>query len=109
MLASALETKLIGACSTVVHAHNNSTEPTKVEYRKICFAIVLSPECKNCKCAGNSCSTIWLFRANTANIPLQSAFVRECRNNDARSEEHTSELQSRENLVCRLLLEKKKN
>src|SRR5690606_40613795 len=28
--------------------------------------------------------------------------------NQARSEEHTSELQSRENLVCRLLLEKKK-
>src|SRR5690606_41786833 len=28
---------------------------------------------------------------------------------DHRSEEHTSELQSRENLVCRLLLEKKKN
>src|SRR5690606_41594472 len=27
---------------------------------------------------------------------------------DLRSEEHTSELQSRENLVCRLLLEKKK-
>src|SRR5436309_4847644 len=27
----------------------------------------------------------------------------------ARSEEHTSEPQSRENLVCRLLLEKKKN
>src|SRR5690606_28726868 len=28
---------------------------------------------------------------------------------DARSEEHTSELQSREKLVCRLLLDKKKN
>src|SRR5436305_5531367 len=28
---------------------------------------------------------------------------------DARSEEHTSELQSRPHLVCRLLLEKKKN
>src|SRR5690606_40102650 len=28
--------------------------------------------------------------------------------NASRSEEHTSELQSRENLVCRLLLEKKK-
>src|SRR5690606_42028308 len=27
---------------------------------------------------------------------------------ESRSEEHTSELQSRENLVCRLLLEKKK-
>src|SRR5690606_40604739 len=28
---------------------------------------------------------------------------------NGRSEEHTSELQSRENLVCRLLLEKKKD
>src|SRR5690606_16547920 len=36
--------------------------------------------------------------AKTADILLQST----------RSEEHTSELQSRENLVCRLLLEKKK-
>src|SRR5690606_41796645 len=30
------------------------------------------------------------------------------RRNQVRSEEHTSELQSRENLVCRLLLENKK-
>src|SRR3989440_3831946 len=29
--------------------------------------------------------------------------------NESRSEEHTSELQSRSDLVCRLLLEKKKN
>src|SRR5690606_42079313 len=36
------------------------------------------------------------FRRNPQNPGLQ------------RSEEHTSELQSRENLVCRLLLEKKK-
>src|SRR5690625_6594858 len=33
---------------------------------------------------------------------------KECRAKD-RSEEHTSELQSRGHLVCRLLLEKKKN
>src|SRR3712207_7680334 len=31
-----------------------------------------------------------------------------CTNRDCRSEEHTSELQSRQYLVCRLLLEKKK-
>src|SRR3712207_7877308 len=31
-----------------------------------------------------------------------------CRDLDPRSEEHTSELQSRQYLVCRLLLEKKK-
>src|SRR5690606_41320827 len=33
----------------------------------------------------------------------------EFRTSSMRSEEHTSELQSRENLVCRLLLEKKKH
>src|SRR5690625_5703182 len=32
-----------------------------------------------------------------------------CKNTFERSEEHTSELQSRGHLVCRLLLEKKKN
>src|SRR5438270_7708296 len=32
-----------------------------------------------------------------------------CRCPRSRSEEHTSELQSQSNLVCRLLLEKKKN
>src|SRR5438270_7796803 len=32
-----------------------------------------------------------------------------CRGVRIRSEEHTSELQSQSNLVCRLLLEKKKN
>src|SRR5690606_41555996 len=36
---------------------------------------------------------------------VQAMVVDQC----PRSEEHTSELQSRENLVCRLLLEKKKN
>src|SRR5690606_40095555 len=37
-----------------------------------------------------------------------ASFSRRGRNEQSRSEEHTSELQSRENLVCRLLLEKKK-
>src|SRR5438477_4692998 len=36
------------------------------------------------------------------------AAVRGCRGSHFRSEEHTSELQSHVNLVCRLLLEKKK-
>src|SRR5438874_9766948 len=39
----------------------------------------------------------WLYRIRPAAV------------HDARSEEHTSELQSRRDLVCRLLLEKKKN
>src|SRR2546430_3318934 len=42
--------------------------------------------------------------------PRQSriAFAVVCRLRALRSEEHTSELQSQSNLVCRLLLEKKK-
>src|SRR5438105_5613546 len=39
---------------------------------------------------------------------LQAAPSASCRRGSSRSEEHTSELQSRVDLVCRLLLEKKK-
>src|SRR2546421_8073077 len=50
------------------------------------ISIVLSPRMKNCE----SCTKMLLLHEM------------------ARSEEHTSELQSRSDLVCRLLLEKKK-
>src|SRR3712207_7962839 len=43
--------------------------------------------------------------AEVVRRPTDSALPSTCR----RSEEHTSELQSRQYLVCRLLLEKKKN
>src|SRR5690606_39372259 len=39
--------------------------------------------------------------------PATAGAAQPARERGARSEEHTSELQSRENLVCRLLLEKK--
>src|SRR5690606_39820957 len=51
--------------------------------------------------------------AETASIapepPEVAAFSKAVPRTVRRSEEHTSELQSRENLVCRLLLEKKKS
>src|SRR2546427_9320056 len=40
---------------------------------------------------------------------LQCMWLRKAAESRRRSEEHTSELQSQSNLVCRLLLEKKKN
>src|SRR5690349_23704891 len=46
------------------------------------------------------------FRAANYRTPLRSLVPDTV---GARSEEHTSELQSRRDLVCRLLLEKKKN
>src|SRR5690606_42112150 len=47
-----------------------------------------------------------IVHADNAGYTVADALMR--RRPQARSEEHTSELQSRENLVCRLLLEKKK-
>src|SRR3712207_8176234 len=42
-------------------------------------------------------------------FPVEPVHDRERLESCSRSEEHTSELQSRQYLVCRLLLEKKKN
>src|SRR5436309_9565066 len=47
----------------------------------------------------------WLLPRSSLPSPYEPAFRSW---HHPRSEEHTSELQSRENLVCRLLLEKKK-
>src|SRR5690242_20861755 len=58
-----------------------------------------------------NCGASFLFSAGEAAVFAERSLAapkrcKECRR--ARSEEHTSELQSHVNLVCRLLLEKKK-
>src|SRR3989442_10149253 len=50
----------------------------------------------------------WYWQQDCTAI-LSRDVIRESKNDRLRSEEHTSELQSRPHLVCRLLLEKKKN
>src|SRR6266446_9953635 len=49
-----------------------------------------------------------LFRSHAGTAPVLGKHMVALGGNDVRSEEHTSELQSPCNLVCRLLLEKKK-
>src|SRR2546430_12456541 len=49
-----------------------------------------------------------LFRSHAANLHIARGRWSVPHGPDDRSEEHTSELQSQSNLVCRLLLEKKK-
>src|SRR5690606_40868288 len=49
-----------------------------------------------------------MSRRNTLSADSSQPTPSAARASGSRSEEHTSELQSRENLVCRLLLEKKK-
>src|SRR5690606_42090909 len=63
-------------------------------------AAMRSPE-ESASCCRSTC----MFPAIHLLPPYSSAI---CSRSWIRSEEHTSELQSRENLVCRLLLEKKK-
>src|SRR5688572_31537928 len=65
---------------------------------------------------GLQLSTSQAFQVNRAGLERadlqQKALGRQARivnMSELRSEEHTSELQSQSNLVCRLLLEKKKN
>src|SRR5258707_11980772 len=60
----------------------------------------------------SSVSVLFLLAIALANLVVLGgvyrAFQRVRRGEGVRSEEHTSELQSRQYLVCRLLLEKKK-
>src|SRR2546430_12760663 len=51
----------------------------------------------------------WARSAPWHSPSAHTASARYCRWQSSRSEEHTSEPQSQSNLVCRLLLEKKKN
>src|SRR5205807_9998915 len=60
-------------------------------------------------------SKLGMLRGGKSGVPVvvagkpdESLFVSAVRRTNKRSEEHTSELQSPCNLVCRLLLEKKK-
>src|SRR2546422_5698307 len=58
-------------------------------------------------CAWNERASGPSVRKPADSIEISGSRLQSCRQND-RSEEHTSELQSRLHLVCRLLLEKKK-
>src|SRR5258708_26139820 len=49
------------------------------------------------------------YRSRWFTLTFQRGGIHESQACDSRSEEHTSELQSPDHLVCRLLLEKKKN
>src|SRR2546430_11135140 len=50
-----------------------------------------------------------LMAARDSSLPLAAAALARVADEQGRSEEHTSDLQSQSNLVCRLLLEKKKS
>src|SRR2546422_7435283 len=69
-----------------------------------------APVCiRCCRCQGRETRARWRDRRHASPAPCAPPRGRPTpRHANVRSEEHTSELQSRLHLVCRLLLEKKK-
>src|SRR5690606_9487368 len=84
------------------HAEEDRKFRELVEARNKADALVHSSE-KALKDLGEKVSP-----TDRANIESAISDLKSALSGDDRSEEHTSELQSRENLVCRLPLEKKK-
>src|SRR3712207_7372083 len=77
-----------------------STDPQRTERARAAFpGAAVVPELEP---LWDEIDLLVVATPNRAHVPLALAAVE-------RSEEHTSELQSRQYLVCRLLLEKKKN
>src|SRR5437667_5764107 len=64
---------------------------------------------RDCAVLASTLSTIWPRSVSTSMPSASPSKFRITRCRSARSEEHTSELQSHHDLVCRLLLEKKKH
>src|SRR2546430_6699312 len=73
--------------------------PYTTLFRSVAISVTRLPR----RSGGNDAANISGVRINAT---FENASQKSAR---SRSEEHTSELQSQSNLVCRLLLEKKKN
>src|SRR2546427_3193798 len=119
MLASRIRTPLIAlrySPSTVSTVLNGSCRSNPADTPKYCGnlklrSLILTPTVPACPAAG-ACWPAhavgsWLTFSVKAGVAA-SVQLNRTRPSPVRSEEHTSELQSQSNLVCRLLLEKKK-
>src|SRR3712207_7497539 len=86
----------------------NDTATTEIYTLSLHDALPILP-CILCKSVWWSvlCTTVMLARPSSVRASLSNHRIWR-RASRLRSEEHTSELQSRQYLVCRLLLEKKK-
>src|SRR3712207_9400497 len=83
----------------------NDTATTEIYTLSLHDALPISAKA-SCNDFGNAAPDTSAFRNENATPSASAASSRIFRK--SRSEEHTSELQSRQYLVCRLLLEKKK-
>src|SRR5690606_40934869 len=104
---------LVGSIATVVRCPPRcALFPYATLFRSVGWAGAGSPAGPGAATAGDAGRSPWRRIPGRAvayrRVPARRITAQSPRCTPARSEEHTSELQSRENLVCRLLLEKKK-
>src|SRR2546430_8197875 len=94
----------------------NDTATTEIYTLSLHDALPISPAARTSLIISNTSAVISGSSAEVGSsnnkrrglIEMARAMATRCRCPPDRSEEHTSELQSQSNLVCRLLLEKKK-
>src|SRR3712207_6922467 len=86
----------------------NDTATTEIYTLSLHDALPILPG-PACFSTNGSCSPRHCISRSRSQRTETSPSIRSSTNTSARSEEHTSELQSRQYLVCRLLLEKKKH
>src|SRR5690606_41105074 len=90
--------------------HGSDGRKTKVSVRSMTVMRARGPKRRRAVRAASSPAKLPPNTSTCADPTAGASPPYECSvRRRGRSEEHTSELQSRENLVCRLLLEKKKN
>src|SRR5690606_40766692 len=101
------------AARSVIHTlslHDALPISKPASHRKVRWAPASESETIACssRIMRPTASSSELSRVAVKTVSSPSDKARSSMKSIGRSEEHTSELQSRENLVCRLLLEKKK-
>src|SRR5690606_39747584 len=90
----ALNIDIVLECSGQVTSRDDAEQHLRAGARRV---LISNP-------ADSAVDNTIIYGLNHHSLSAEQRIV----SNGSRSEEHTSELQSRENLVCRLLLEKKK-
>src|SRR3712207_6910888 len=93
---------------TIMYFFFNDTATTEIYTLSLHDALPISCSRGCCRRTASGCTCGWRRRRRSCSRRVGSSPRGSRSRGLPRSEEHTSELQSRQYLVCRLLLEKKK-
>src|SRR5258708_14769203 len=99
---------LDGSTLYVANTGGESVQSVDLDQKQVTGSILFPPFPRAANTAPTSVSGMAMGLSGLQMV-TNNGYLWKVVNNQARSEEHTSELQSPDHLVCRLLLEKKKD